>query len=149
MKYYDDCFRLVHVFLKPLDPASRWSSTWLKHPQIVQSPETNISPENRPFQRETIVFQPSIFRCELLVSGSVYSWFFGTGSWVWMAKRYIYIHLLIKGFSCAFVGGWSTTTSILMDVSENRGTPKSSILRGVFHYKPSILGYPLFLEPPI
>ena len=30
-----------------------------------------------------------------------------------------------------------------MDVSENGGTPKSSI--GVFHYKSSILGYPLFL----
>ena len=34
-------------------------------------PETNIAPENRPFQKETIVFQPSIFRCELLVSGRV------------------------------------------------------------------------------
>ena len=31
-----------------------------------------------------------------------------------------------------------------MGVSENRGTPKSSILIGVFHYKPSILGYPMF-----
>ena len=29
-----------------------------------------------------------------------------------------------------------------MDVSKNRGTPKSSI--GVFHYKSSILGYPCF-----
>ena len=39
-----------------------------------------------------------------------------------------------------------------MDVSENRGTPKSSILiyfNRVFHYKPSILGVPLFLETPI
>ena len=36
-------------------------------------PETNISPENRPSQKETIVFKPSIFRCELLlVSGRVY-----------------------------------------------------------------------------
>ena len=26
-------------------------------------PETNIAPENRPSQKETIVFQPSIFRC--------------------------------------------------------------------------------------
>ena len=34
-------------------------------------PETNIAPENRPSQKETIVFQPSIFRCELLVSGRV------------------------------------------------------------------------------
>ena len=31
-----------------------------------------------------------------------------------------------------------------MDVSENSGTPKSSILIGFFHYKPSILGYPYF-----
>ncbi len=29
------------------------------------------TPENRPSQKETIVFQPSIFRGELLVSGSV------------------------------------------------------------------------------
>ena len=26
-------------------------------------PETNIAPENRHSQKETIVFQPSIFRC--------------------------------------------------------------------------------------
>ena len=39
-----------------------------------------------------------------------------------------------------------------LGVSKNRGTPKSSILIGynrVFHYKPSILGYPPFLETPI
>ena len=30
-------------------------------------PETNIAPKNRPFQTETIVFQPSIFRCDMLV----------------------------------------------------------------------------------
>ena len=35
-----------------------------------------------------------------------------------------------------------------MDVSENNGTPKTSILIGFFHYKPSILGYPYFSEPP-
>ena len=34
-----------------------------------------------------------------------------------------------------------------MDVSKNRGTPKSSHFNRVFHYKPSILGYiALFLE---
>ena len=34
----------------------------------------------------------------------------------------------------------------VMDVSENRGTPKSSILiNRVFHHKPSIFGVPLFL----
>ena len=38
-----------------------------------------------------------------------------------------------------------------MDVSENSGTPKSSILNHfnrVFHYKPSILGYPYFWKHP-
>ena len=36
-----------------------------------------------------------------------------------------------------------------MDVSENTGTPKSSILIGVFHYKPSILGaHPYFPSIP-
>ena len=34
-----------------------------------------------------------------------------------------------------------------MDVSENSGTPKSSILIG-FHYKPSIVGYPYFWKHP-
>ena len=36
-----------------------------------------------------------------------------------------------------------------MDVSENSGTPKSSILYNmVFHYKPSILGYHYFWKHP-
>ena len=35
-----------------------------------------------------------------------------------------------------------------MDASKNSGTPKSSILIGVFHYKPSILGYPYFRKHP-
>ena len=30
---------------------------------IYRLPKTNIAPENRPFQKDTIVFQPSIFRC--------------------------------------------------------------------------------------
>ena len=34
-------------------------------------PETNRAPEDRPSQKETIVFQPSIFRWELLVAGRV------------------------------------------------------------------------------
>ncbi len=34
-------------------------------------PETNIAFENRPSQKETILFQPSISRGELLVSGRV------------------------------------------------------------------------------
>ena len=36
---------------------------------------TAKAPENGPSQKETIVFQPSIFRCELLVSGGVSSKF--------------------------------------------------------------------------
>ena len=35
-----------------------------------------------------------------------------------------------------------------MGVSENRGTPKSSIFNRIFHYKPSILGYPCFWKHP-
>ena len=35
-----------------------------------------------------------------------------------------------------------------MDVSKNRGTPKSSHFNRVFHYKPSILGYPYFWKHP-
>ena len=38
-----------------------------------------------------------------------------------------------------------------IEVSWNRvpmGTPKSSIHRGIFHYKPSIWGYPHFRKPP-
>ena len=35
-----------------------------------------------------------------------------------------------------------------MGVSKNRGTPKSSILIGFYHYKPSILGYPYFWKYP-
>ena len=35
-----------------------------------------------------------------------------------------------------------------MDVSENGGTPKSAIFYRVFHYKPSILGYPYFWKHP-
>ena len=34
-------------------------------------------------------------------------------------------------------------------VSENRGTPKSSHFNRVFHYKPSILGYPYFWKHPL
>ena len=42
----------------------------------------------------------------------------------------------------------STIKSIYMDVSKNSGTPKSSVLIGVFHYKLSILGYPHFWKHP-
>ena len=34
-----------------------------------------------------------------------------------------------------------------LDVSENSGTPKIIHFNRVFHYKPSILGYPYFWKP--
>ena len=34
-------------------------------------PETSVTPESRPSQKDTNLFQPSLFRCELLVSGRV------------------------------------------------------------------------------
>ena len=40
------------------------------------------------------------------------------------------------------------STAEHVDVSENSGTPKSSILIGGFHNKPSILGYPYFRKHP-
>ena len=36
----------------------------------------------------------------------------------------------------------------VLDVSENSGTPKSSHFNRVFHYKPSILGFPYFWKHP-
>ena len=43
---------------------------------MITLPETNISPENRPKpnRKVRIVFQPSIFRGELLVSGRVHTY---------------------------------------------------------------------------
>ena len=35
-----------------------------------------------------------------------------------------------------------------LGVSENNGTPKSSHFNRIFHYKPSILGYPYFWKHP-
>ena len=49
--------------------------------------------------------------------------------------------------SARLVKIWFFSKDIRMEqinVSKNRGTPKSSILKGVFHYKPSILGYHIF-----
>ena len=63
------------------------------------------------------------------------------------------IHFASSG--CFFFGGsWVANVDKLwltwsyMGVSKNNGTPKSSILIGVFHYKPSILGYPYFWKHP-
>ena len=38
---------------------------------------------------------------------------------------------------------------LYLGVSKNRGIPKSSNSNRVFHYKPSILGYPYFWKHPI
>ena len=46
-----------------------WESGWLPSLKL-----TANAPENRPSQQETIVFQPSIFRGELLVSGRVHTY---------------------------------------------------------------------------
>ena len=43
---------------------------------------------------------------------------------------------------------WRPFFFLHRDVSENSGTPKSSIFNRVFHYKPSILGYPYFWKHP-
>ena len=48
--------------IEDLSKANLWTSPTL--------PKINIAPENRPCQKETIVFQPSIFR-DMLVSGRV------------------------------------------------------------------------------
>ena len=49
-------------------------------PFQIYAPEKkhNIAPANWPSQKETIVFQKSIFRCELLVSGIAFSFWKGT-----------------------------------------------------------------------
>ena len=41
------------------------------------------------------------------------------------------------------------TFYIHMEVSENHATPQIIHFNRVFHYKPFILGYPLFLETPV
>ena len=51
-----------------------------------------------------------------------------------------------KGDTTIVVVSWERDSKLLGNkgVSKNRGTPKSSILIGFYHYKPSILGYPYF-----
>ena len=58
-------------------------------------------------------------------------------------------HPLIKIIASTMRGHeilWRWTLN--MDVSENSGTPKSSIFNRVFHYKPSILGHHYFWKHP-
>ena len=54
----------------------------LDTPTLPKTKQT--APENRPSQKETIVFQPSFFRCELLVSGRVLLTV--TGHILWASK---------------------------------------------------------------
>ena len=42
----------------------------------------------------------------------------------------------------------SIRSIVNLGVSENRDTPKSSHFSRIFHYKPSILGYPYFWKHP-
>ena len=61
--------------------------------------------------------------------------------------------LRAQGFAFKELNGWNLlnvygTMILYVGVSKNSGTPKSSIFYRVFHYKPSILGYPYFRKPP-
>ena len=64
----------------------------------------------------------------------------------------LYIHLLIYHTNqpeCRQIyHTWSVCENVYMGVSLNGGTPTSSILIGIFHYKLSILGYPYFWKYP-
>ena len=53
-------------------------------------------------------------------------------AWITMSLRLVY----------------SFNNQTYMEVSWNRGTPKSSIYRGFLRYKPSIIGYPYVWKPP-
>ena len=46
------------------------------------------------------------------------------------------------------LGSLNQLPAIRLGVSTNNGAPKSSTFNGVFHYKPSILGYPYFWKHP-
>ncbi len=54
-----------------LPRGQKWSRGWQCTCWMLglKLPKTNIAPENRQSQKETIVFKPSIFMCQLLVSG--------------------------------------------------------------------------------
>ena len=60
----------------PLFQGIRWWNITL--------PETNIAPENRPSQYRKVVFQPSIFRGYVIVSGRVY--FGQISGWFWLMR---------------------------------------------------------------
>ena len=53
----------------------------------------------------------------------------------------------LKGHTCSY--NVNDMITEYMDVSENRGFPPNHPLKNrVFHYKPSILGYPYFRKHP-
>ena len=63
---------LFQVLFGPFYVSLQFSTArWVRAELYSTLPKTNIAPENRPSQKETIVFQPFIFRGELLVSGRV------------------------------------------------------------------------------
>jgi len=47
-------------------------------------PETNMAPENNPLEKEIPNLETIIFRCELLVSGSVFCKKKGPFSFLWL-----------------------------------------------------------------
>ncbi len=77
----------ILVVRLPSKSASFLVSSWTRNRRLGNSewkiiqqntlPKTNsTAPENRPSEKETIAFQPSIVRCKLLVSGRVSSYVF-------------------------------------------------------------------------
>ncbi len=56
---------------------------------------TAKAPKNKPGPKRKLVFQPSIFRCKLLVSGRVYSMIYVDISIYLYICRYIYIKIYI------------------------------------------------------
>ena len=72
--------------------------------EIHTLPETKMYPENGPKPKWKVVFQPSIFRCELLVSGGVST----TENEHVLNKKYIFQPLIsgdIRSFSGEYING--------------------------------------------
>ena len=104
------------------------------------------------FQPSTVVFQPSIFSGYSLVSGG--STLLPLTRWWGSSYNSGWFFFRISVPKREVNSPWNRQKALIsyeidMGVSKNRGTPKSSIFIGFFHYKSSILGVPLFLETPI
>ncbi len=108
---------------------SFWKQTWLWNSTFFTQ------------KRSIVVHNIQVLLLKLLLGSSrVHCIWFGYNS-RWNTPSYLkYLDTFCKIF------GWTDNVCHCMDVSKNRGTPKSSILIGFFHYKPSILGYPYFFS---